>query len=169
VIATHKLQMLNFYPFIQKYLQPSQKDVTKLLSIAVQVRRVCEKVWKAATSKAEPRLQQDWILKCLQDGGAAGNPNPNSSAAPRSNRRLAEAEGVDSSQPATGANPNPDPNTALESWRTGGDWASINSMGLLPLHSGASHLAFSASRCPLEPPTDTPLHVHSAQDKNPTL
>jgi hypothetical protein len=28
--------MLNFYPFVQKYLQPSQKDVTKLLSIATQ-------------------------------------------------------------------------------------------------------------------------------------
>ena len=25
-------------------------------------------VRKAATSKAEPRLQQDWILKCLQGG-----------------------------------------------------------------------------------------------------
>jgi hypothetical protein len=27
-------------------------------------------VWKAATSKAEPRLQQDWFLMCLQGGSA---------------------------------------------------------------------------------------------------
>ena len=27
-------------------------------------------VWKAATSKADPGQQQDWILKCLQDGRA---------------------------------------------------------------------------------------------------
>jgi hypothetical protein len=26
------------------------------------------RVWKAATSKADPRQQQDWILKCLQGG-----------------------------------------------------------------------------------------------------
>ena len=26
------------------------------------------RVWKAATSKAEPRQRQDWILKCLQGG-----------------------------------------------------------------------------------------------------
>jgi hypothetical protein len=26
------------------------------------------RVWKAATSKAEPRQKQDWILKCLQGG-----------------------------------------------------------------------------------------------------
>ena len=28
------------------------------------------RVWKAATSKAEPRQQQDWILKCVQGGRA---------------------------------------------------------------------------------------------------
>ena len=26
------------------------------------------RVWKAATSKAEPRQKQDWILECLQGG-----------------------------------------------------------------------------------------------------
>ncbi|KAK3259277.1 hypothetical protein CYMTET_31718, partial [Cymbomonas tetramitiformis] len=36
IIGTHQLQVLNFYPYIQKYLQPHQRDSTKLLAIAVQ-------------------------------------------------------------------------------------------------------------------------------------
>jgi hypothetical protein len=28
------------------------------------------RVWKAATLKADPRLQQDWLLRCLQGGRA---------------------------------------------------------------------------------------------------
>eukprot|EP00242_Pyramimonas_sp_CCMP2087_P017803 CAMPEP_0198213366 /NCGR_PEP_ID=MMETSP1445-20131203/28822_1 /TAXON_ID=36898 /ORGANISM="Pyramimonas sp., Strain CCMP2087" /LENGTH=521 /DNA_ID=CAMNT_0043887993 /DNA_START=119 /DNA_END=1681 /DNA_ORIENTATION=- len=36
VIGTHNLLVLHFYPFIQKYLQPSQREATKLLAIAVQ-------------------------------------------------------------------------------------------------------------------------------------
>lgn len=39
VIGTHQLQLLNFYPYIQRYLQPQQRDATKLLAIAVQVGR----------------------------------------------------------------------------------------------------------------------------------
>eukprot|EP00976_Prorocentrum_cordatum_P099320 1191789-Prorocentrum_minimum.AAC.2 len=37
VIGTHQLLVLHFYPYIQKYLQPHQRDATKLLAIAVQV------------------------------------------------------------------------------------------------------------------------------------
>jgi hypothetical protein len=33
-----------------------------------QVANQTAKVWKAATSKADPRKQQDWILECLQGG-----------------------------------------------------------------------------------------------------
>ncbi|CAI7808189.1 unnamed protein product [Closterium sp. NIES-54] len=36
VIGTHRLLLLNFYPFLQRYLMPHQRDVTHLLAIAVQ-------------------------------------------------------------------------------------------------------------------------------------
>ncbi|XP_029644018.1 protein SDA1 homolog [Octopus sinensis] len=36
LIGVHQLFLLNFYPFIQKYLQPRQKDVTKILLFAAQ-------------------------------------------------------------------------------------------------------------------------------------
>jgi protein SDA1 len=32
LISTHRLILLNFYPFLQRYLQPHQKDVTHILS-----------------------------------------------------------------------------------------------------------------------------------------
>ena len=32
LISTHRLVILNFYPFLQRYLQPHQKDVTHILS-----------------------------------------------------------------------------------------------------------------------------------------
>ncbi|WOK95255.1 hypothetical protein Cni_G03962 [Canna indica] len=35
-IGLHSLILLNFYPFIQKYVQPHQRDVTELLAAAVQ-------------------------------------------------------------------------------------------------------------------------------------
>eukprot|EP00246_Nothoceros_aenigmaticus_P009153 TRINITY_DN24490_c0_g1_i1.p1 TRINITY_DN24490_c0_g1~~TRINITY_DN24490_c0_g1_i1.p1 ORF type:complete len:742 (-),score=193.00 TRINITY_DN24490_c0_g1_i1:170-2395(-) len=35
-IGIHKLILLNFYPFLQKYIQPHQRDVTHLLAAAVQ-------------------------------------------------------------------------------------------------------------------------------------
>eukprot|EP01132_Coremiostelium_polycephalum_P002434 gene2434-3004_t len=36
LIYTHKLIVFNFYPFIQKYLQPHQKNITNLLAILAQ-------------------------------------------------------------------------------------------------------------------------------------
>eukprot|EP00850_Spirogloea_muscicola_P008425 SM000045S16170 [mRNA] locus=s45:58613:62583:- [translate_table: standard] len=36
VIGTHKLILLNFYPFLQRYVQPHQRDVTHLLASLVQ-------------------------------------------------------------------------------------------------------------------------------------
>ncbi|XP_058115565.1 uncharacterized protein LOC131258331 [Magnolia sinica] len=35
-IGLHRLILLNFYPFVQKYVQPHQRDVTNLLAAAVQ-------------------------------------------------------------------------------------------------------------------------------------
>ena len=37
-IGVHKLLVLNFYPFLQKYIQPHQRDVTSVLAALVQVR-----------------------------------------------------------------------------------------------------------------------------------
>ena len=36
VIGVHSLMVLNFYPFLQKYITPSRKDVTQLLAALVQ-------------------------------------------------------------------------------------------------------------------------------------
>mmetsp|Transcript_16971 Transcript_16971/g.21651 ORF Transcript_16971/g.21651 Transcript_16971/m.21651 type:complete len:658 (-) Transcript_16971:67-2040(-) len=36
LIATHKLQLINFYPWIQRYLQPHQEEVTHILCILAQ-------------------------------------------------------------------------------------------------------------------------------------
>lgn len=38
VIGVHRLILLNFYPFLQRYLQPHQRDVTTLLAALIQVR-----------------------------------------------------------------------------------------------------------------------------------
>ncbi|KAF7124102.1 hypothetical protein RHSIM_Rhsim12G0038300 [Rhododendron simsii] len=35
-VGLHRLILLNFYPFLQKYVQPHQRDVTSLLAAAVQ-------------------------------------------------------------------------------------------------------------------------------------
>ena len=37
VIGVHKLSLLNFYPFMQKYILPHQRDAPKILAILVQV------------------------------------------------------------------------------------------------------------------------------------
>eukprot|EP00898_Chlorokybus_atmophyticus_P003513 jgi/Chlat1/4162/Chrsp27S04233 len=36
VIGTHRLQLLNFYPFMQRYIQPHQQEVTLILAITAQ-------------------------------------------------------------------------------------------------------------------------------------
>jgi hypothetical protein len=36
VIGVHSLMLLNFYPYLQKYITPSRKDVTQLLAALVQ-------------------------------------------------------------------------------------------------------------------------------------
>jgi hypothetical protein len=42
------------------------RDMTAATPPALTIARV----WKAAASKADPRQQHDWILKCLQGGRA---------------------------------------------------------------------------------------------------
>ncbi len=37
VVGVHRLLLVNFYPFLQRYLQPHQRDVTQLLAALVQV------------------------------------------------------------------------------------------------------------------------------------
>ena len=39
VVGVHRLLLVNFYPFLQRYLQPHQRDVTQLLAALVQVRQ----------------------------------------------------------------------------------------------------------------------------------
>lgn len=36
-VGVHQLLLLNFYPFLQKYIQPHQRDVTRILAILIQV------------------------------------------------------------------------------------------------------------------------------------
>ena len=36
-VGVHRLLILNFYPFLQKYIQPHQRDVTHVLAALVQV------------------------------------------------------------------------------------------------------------------------------------
>lgn len=36
-VGVHRLLLLNFYPFLQKYIQPHQRDVTRILAILIQV------------------------------------------------------------------------------------------------------------------------------------
>lgn len=38
LVGMHKLQVLNFYPLLQRYVQPQQRDATKILACAAQVR-----------------------------------------------------------------------------------------------------------------------------------
>lgn len=37
VVGVHRLLLLNLYPFIQKYVQPHQRDVTAVLAALAQV------------------------------------------------------------------------------------------------------------------------------------
>ena len=46
VVGVHKLLLLNFYPFLQRYLQPHQRDVTTLLAALIQV-STCPDAFKA--------------------------------------------------------------------------------------------------------------------------
>ena len=36
LIGAHRLLVPNFYPFVQRYMQPHQKEVTSILAAAVQ-------------------------------------------------------------------------------------------------------------------------------------
>ena len=38
MIGCHQLMLLNFYPFLQKYIQPHQTEVPTILAVLVQVR-----------------------------------------------------------------------------------------------------------------------------------
>ena len=37
VVGVHRLILLNFYPFLQKYIRPHQHDVTHVLAALIQV------------------------------------------------------------------------------------------------------------------------------------
>ena len=37
MIGCHQLMLLNFYPFLQKYVQPHQAEVPTILAVLVQV------------------------------------------------------------------------------------------------------------------------------------
>ncbi len=54
VMGVHKLLLLNFYPFVQKYCQPHQRDVTQLLAALVQV--------SAAAAGLRPTLACRWCM-----------------------------------------------------------------------------------------------------------
>lgn len=41
-VGAHKLFLLNFYPYLQKYMQPHQKNVTHILVFLAQVSRQCQ-------------------------------------------------------------------------------------------------------------------------------
>jgi len=58
-IGVHRLLLLNFYPFLQKYIQPHQLDVTRILAILVQVR-------SDASSEDCKRLSLTRSRQCLQ-------------------------------------------------------------------------------------------------------
>lgn len=45
-VGVHKLLLLNFYPFLQKYIAPQQREVTHILAALVQVGCVsCRAAW----------------------------------------------------------------------------------------------------------------------------
>jgi len=60
IIGVHKLILLNFYPFLQRYLQPHQRDVTTLLAALIQVLHilieVCQMQAQHALAKHTHRI-----------------------------------------------------------------------------------------------------------------
>eukprot|EP00002_Diphylleia_rotans_P024805 TRINITY_DN4898_c0_g2_i4.p1 TRINITY_DN4898_c0_g2~~TRINITY_DN4898_c0_g2_i4.p1 ORF type:complete len:898 (+),score=268.29 TRINITY_DN4898_c0_g2_i4:45-2738(+) len=56
LISTHKLFELNFYPYMQKYLQPHQKEITLLLAIVSQ----------ACHDLVPPDVMEP-VIKCIAD------------------------------------------------------------------------------------------------------
>jgi protein SDA1 len=48
-VGVHKLLLLNFYPFLQRYLQPHQRNVTTLLAALIQV-SACYVTFSGATN-----------------------------------------------------------------------------------------------------------------------
>lgn len=44
VTGVHKLLLLNFYPFLQRYMLPHQRDAPTLLAIMVQVNTPCSRI-----------------------------------------------------------------------------------------------------------------------------
>ena len=41
MVGCHQLLLLNFYPFLQKYMQPHQAEVPTILAVLVQARLWC--------------------------------------------------------------------------------------------------------------------------------
>ncbi len=49
VVGVHRLLLVNFYPFLQRYLQPHQRNVTTLLAALIQV-SACYVTFSGATN-----------------------------------------------------------------------------------------------------------------------
>lgn len=56
VVGVHRLILLNFYPFLQKYIRPHQHDVTHILAALIQVRP------SAAGSCGSPATHVDFAI-----------------------------------------------------------------------------------------------------------
>ena len=50
MVGTHKLTLLNFYPFLQRYAQPQQRDATRILACAAQA---CHDEARAAACRSD--------------------------------------------------------------------------------------------------------------------
>lgn len=62
LIGIHKLLILNFYPFLMKYLQPHQREVTAILAYAAQ-----------ASHEIIPPSDIEPLVKCIGDRFVWGN------------------------------------------------------------------------------------------------
>ena len=50
MIGCHQLMLLNFYPFLQKYIQPHQTEVPTILAVLVQVNPVLVQIARCQSS-----------------------------------------------------------------------------------------------------------------------
>lgn len=62
LIGVHKLLILNFYPFLQKYIQPHQRDVTSVLAYCAQ-----------ASHDIVPPSEMEVVVRCIGDRFVWGN------------------------------------------------------------------------------------------------
>lgn len=63
LIGAHQLMVLNFYPFLQKYMQPHQRHVTQLLSYLAQVQKAVF-VWVHGCLLCQGALSSPALVAC---------------------------------------------------------------------------------------------------------